>query len=164
MTILSHFFTFCALSFDYQATQRPHICPQVNFRKSQRGFRHNLSHWLTFGSDITAQSISAGNEPRSLIAQNDEILKSALKSAETPQMGLISISNDKNVNWSKFERNPCENRRFQFFVAGTPDSRRTFFVFALTPLRMVGFSISQLILVEGFPNDQNQLRKRKLDH
>ena len=164
MTILSHFFTFCALSFDYQATQRPHICPQVNFRKSQRGFRHNLSHWLTFGSDITAQSISAGNEPRSLIAQNDEILKSALKSAETPQMGLISISNDKNVNWSKFERNPCENRRFQFFVAGTPDSRRTFFVFALRPLRMVGFSISQLILVEGFPNNQNQLRKRKLDH
>ena len=79
-------------------------------------------------------------------------------------MALISISNDKNVNWSKFERNPCENRRFQFFVAGTPDSRRTFFVFALTPLRVVGFSIFQLILVEGFPNYQNQLRKRKLDH
>ena len=164
MTILSHFFTFCALSFDYQATQRPHICPQVNFRKSQRGFRHNLSHWLTFGSDITAQSISAGNEPRSLIAQNDEILKSALKSAETPQMALISISNDKNVNLSKFERNPCENRRFQFFVAGTPDSRKTFFKMAPIPLRMNRFSIFQQIPVDNVPNFQNLQKNRKSDH
>ena len=157
LTILSQFLTLCALSFDYQVTQRPHICPQVNFRKFQRGFRHNLSHWLTFGSNRTAQSISAENEPPGPI-KKDEILKSAIKSAETPKMALISISHDKNVNWSKFERNPCQNRQFQFFVAGTPDSRRTFFVFALTPLKVVGFSIFQLILVENVPNNPNQLR------
>ena len=79
-------------------------------------------------------------------------------------MALISISNDKNANWSEFERNPCENRRFQIFIAGTPDWRRTFFVFALTPLRVVGFSIFQLILVERFPNSKNQLKNRKSDH
>ena len=47
---------FCAFSFHNQATQRPDICPQVNFMKSLRGFRRYLSHWLTFGSDITAPS------------------------------------------------------------------------------------------------------------
>ena len=56
LIILSHFYTFCALSFHNQATQRPVKCPQVNFRKSPRGFRHYLGHWLIFGSDITAPS------------------------------------------------------------------------------------------------------------
>ena len=40
--------------WSYQATKTPHIWPQVNFRKSLRGFRHYLDHWLTFGSDILA--------------------------------------------------------------------------------------------------------------
>ena len=39
-----------------QATKRPHIWPQVNFRKSTRGFRHYLDHWWTFGSNIIAQN------------------------------------------------------------------------------------------------------------
>ena len=67
-------------------------------------------------------------------------------------MDVISISNDENVNWTKFEPNPLENSRFQFFSAGTPDSRRTFFVLALTPLKVVQFSIFQLILVDLVPN------------
>ena len=117
------------------------ICPQVNFRKSPRGFRRYLSHWLTFGSDITAPStipIFHWNQAKSA---NTDFFLSQLKSPETPKMGLISISNDKNANWTKFEWNPLENSRFQFFSAGTPDSQRTFFVLALTPLRMVQFSI-----------------------
>ena len=117
------------------------ICPQVNFRKSPRGFRRYLSHWLTFGSDITAPStipIFHWNQAKSA---NTDFFLSQLKSPETPKMGLISISNDKNANWTKFEWNPLENSRFQFLSAGTPDSQRTFFVLALTPLRMVQFSI-----------------------
>ena len=70
------------------------------------------------------------------IAENLEISLSALKSAETPKMGLISISNVKKVKWTKFEHNNLENKRFQFFISGTPDSRRTFFVLALKPPRM----------------------------
>ena len=35
---------------------------------------------------------------------------------------------------------------------------------AITFFVVIQFSISQLILVEGFPNNQNQLRKRKLNH
>ena len=54
LLILSHFLTFCALSFDSQATHRPHTCPQVNFRKSLRGFRRYLTHRNMLGSDITA--------------------------------------------------------------------------------------------------------------
>ena len=113
--ILSHFYTFCALSFHNQATQRPVKCPQVNFRKSPRGFKHYLSHRLTFGSDITAQStipIFHWNQAKSA---NTDFFLSQLKSPETPKMGLISISNDKNANWTKFEWNPLENSRFQFF-------------------------------------------------
>ena len=52
-------------------------------------------------------------------------------------MVLISISNDKNANWTKFEQNPFKIKRFQFFVAETPDSRRTFFKIALRPFRVV---------------------------
>ena len=44
------------------------------------------------------------------IAENLEIPLSALKSAETPKIGLISISNVKKVKWTKFEQNPLENK------------------------------------------------------
>ena len=100
--ILSHFYTFCALSFHNQATQRPVICPQVNFRKSPRGFRRYLSHRLTFGSDITAPStipIFHWNQAKS---ENTDFFLSQPKSPETSKMVLISISNDKNANWTKF--------------------------------------------------------------
>ena len=40
------------------------------------------------------------------------------------------------MKWTKFEQNPLENKWFQFFISGTPDSRRTFFVLALTPPRV----------------------------
>ena len=53
---LSHFLSFWALWFAYQATQTSGIWPKVNFRKSQRGFRCYLNHWLTIRSDITATS------------------------------------------------------------------------------------------------------------
>ena len=137
LIILSHFYTFCALSFHNQATQRPVICPQVNFRKSPRGFRRYLSHRLTFGSDITAPStipIFHWNQAKSA---NTDFFLSQLKSPKTSKMVLISISNDKNANWTKFERNPFKIKRFQFFVAETPDSRRTSFKIALRPLRVV---------------------------
>ena len=151
MLILSHFYAFCALSFDSQATQRPHICPQVNFRKSLRGFRRYLTHWNMLGSDITAPRPIPNPAP----AENSDFLLSHLKSAETPKMGLISISNDIFVNWTKFERNRVKNKRFQFFVAGTPDSRKTFFKIAPISLRMNRFSIFQQILVDNVPNFQN---------
>ena len=102
------------------------ICPQVNFRKSPRGFRRYLSHWLTFGSDITAPStipIFHWNQAKSA---NTDFFLSQLKSPETPKMGLISISNDKNANWTKFEWNPLENRSFEIFHLWDPDSWRTF--------------------------------------
>ena len=156
--------TFCALFFHSQATQRPFRCPQVDFTKSPRGFMRYLSHCFTFGSDITAPSTIQKFPYICGTRTNGEILLSQLKSTQTPKMDVISISNDKNVNWTKFEPNPLENSRFQFFIAGTPDSRHTFFVFALTPLKVVGFSIFQLILVENVPNNPNQLRNRKLDH
>ena len=133
LTVLSHFLTLCALSFDSQATQRPHICPKVNFKKSLRGFRRYLTHWNMLGSDITDLNFHWNQAP----AENSDFLLSHLKSAETPKMGLISISNDIFVNWTKFERNRVKNKRFQFFVAGTPDSRKTFFKIALISLRVV---------------------------
>ena len=43
-------------------------------------------------------------------AENLEIPLSALKSAETPKIGLTSISNVKKVKWTKFEQNPLENK------------------------------------------------------
>ena len=134
---ISHFYTFCALSFQYQATHRPNIWPQLDFTKSPRGFRCYLNHWLTFGSDITAPStipIFHWNQAKS---ENTDFFLSQPKSPETPKMVLISISNDKNANWTKFEWNPLENSRFQFCSAGTPDSQRTFFVLAVTPLRVI---------------------------
>ena len=152
---MSHFYTFCALSFHNQATQRPVICPQVNFRKSPRGFRRYLSHRLTFGSDITAPStipIFHWNQAKS---ENTDFFLSQPKSPETPKMGLISISNDKNANWTKFERNPFKIKRFQFFVAETPDSRRTFFKIALRPLRVVQSSLFFHPGVRLVPNFQN---------
>ena len=50
-------------------------------------------------------------------------------------MGLISISNDKKVVWTKFEQIPLENKSFEIFIPETPDSRPTFGKFALTALR-----------------------------
>ena len=70
------------------------------------------------------------------IAENLKIPLSVLKSAKTAKMGLISISDVKKVKWTMFERNPMENKWFQFFISGTPDSRRIFFVLALTPPRV----------------------------
>ena len=134
LVILSHFYTFCALSFHNQATQRPVICPQVNFRKSPRGFRRYLSHWLTFGSDITAQStipIFHWNQAKS---ENTDFFLSQPKSPETPKMDLISISNDKNANWTKFEWNPLENSRFQFFSTLGPLIRGAPFLLWLSRL------------------------------
>ena len=164
MLISSHFLTFCALSFHYQAPQKPVRCPQVDFTKSPRGFMPYLSHCFTFGSDITAPSTIQKFPYICGTRTNGEILLSQLKSTQTPKMDVISISNDKNVNWTKFEPNPLENSRFQIFIAGTPDSRNTFFVFALTALRMVRFSIFQPILVEMVPIYQNRLRNPRLDH
>ena len=83
------------------------------------------------------------------------MLLSALKSAETPKMGLISISNDKNANWTKFERNPFKIKRFQFFVPETPDSRRTSFKIALRPLKVVQSSLFLHPGVRLVPNFQN---------
>ena len=70
------------------------------------------------------------------IAENLKIPLSVLKSAETVKMGLISISDVKKVKWTMFEQNPMENKWFQFFISGTPDSWRIFFVLALTPPRV----------------------------
>ena len=134
LVILSHFYTFCALSFHNQATQRPVICPQVNFRKSPRGFKHYLSHRLTFGSDITAPStipIFHWNQAKS---ENTDFFLSQPKSPETPKMVLISISNDKNANWTKFEWNPLENSRFQFFSTLGPLIRGAPFLLWLSRL------------------------------
>ena len=50
-------------------------------------------------------------------------------------MGLISISNDKKVVWTKFEQIPLENKSFEIFIPETPDSRPTFGKFALTAFR-----------------------------
>ena len=50
-------------------------------------------------------------------------------------MGLISISNDKKVVWTKFEQISLENKSFEIFIPETPDSRPTFGKFALTALR-----------------------------
>ena len=50
------------------------------------------------------------------IAENLEIPLSALKLTETSKMGQILISNVKKVSWTKFEQNPLENKRFQFFI------------------------------------------------
>ena len=44
------------------------------------------------------------------IAENLKIPLSALKSAETAKIGVISISNVKIVKWTKFEQNPLENQ------------------------------------------------------
>ena len=74
-------------------------------------------------------------------SENTDFFLSQLKSPETPKMGLISISNDKNANWTKFERNLFKIKRFKFFVAETPDSRRTFFKIALRPLKLVQSSL-----------------------
>ena len=126
MLISSHFLTFCALSFHYQAPQKPVGCPQVDFTKSPRGFMPYLSHCFTFGSDITAPSTIQKFPYICGTRTNGEILLSQLKSTQTPKMDVISISNDKNVNWTKFEPNPLENSRFQIFIAGTPDSRNMF--------------------------------------
>jgi len=41
-------------------------------------------------------------------------------------MGPITFSNDNFVNWTKFEQNPIKIKRFEIFIAGTPDSQRTF--------------------------------------
>ena len=35
------------------------------------------------------------------------------------------------MKWNMFERNPWENKQFQFFISGTPDSRCTFCDLAL---------------------------------
>ena len=50
------------------------------------------------------------------IAENLEILISALKSAQTQKMDVISISNHEKANWTKFEQNPLKNKRFQFWL------------------------------------------------
>ena len=50
-------------------------------------------------------------------------------------MGLISISNDKKVVWTKFEQIPLENKSFEIFIPETPDSWPTFGKFALTAFR-----------------------------
>lgn len=50
-------------------------------------------------------------------------------------MGVISISNDKKVVWTKFEQIPLENKSFEIFIPETPDSRPTFGKFALTAFR-----------------------------
>jgi hypothetical protein len=67
-------------------------------------------------------------------------------------MGLITFSSDIFVNWTKFGQNRVEIKRFQFFIAGTPDSRKTFFKIAPIPLRMNRFSIFQQIPVDNVPN------------
>ena len=70
-------------------------------------------------------------------AKNLKIPLSALKLTETSKMGQTSISNVKKVSWTKFERNPLENKRFPFFISWTPDSQhKTFFVLALMPPRV----------------------------
>ena len=69
-------------------------------------------------------------------SENTDFFLSQLKSPETPKMGLISISNDKNANLTKFERNPLENKRYEIFISGTPNSRRTFGNITLTPPRV----------------------------
>ena len=58
-----------------------------------------------------------------------------MKTAKTPKMGLISISNHKKVTWTKFEQNPLENKSFEIFISETPDSQRTFGKIALTASR-----------------------------
>ena len=50
-------------------------------------------------------------------------------------MGVISISNDKKVVWTKFEQIPLENKSFEIFIPETLDSRPTFGKFALTAFR-----------------------------
>ena len=60
-------------------------------------------------------------------AENVEILISSLKSAKTPDKSMISISNVKKVNWTKFEQNTLENKQFEISgISGTPDSQSTF--------------------------------------
>ena len=73
-------------------------------------------------------------------------------------MGLITYSSDIFVNWTKFEPNRIKNKRFEIFIAGTPDSRKTFFEIALTPLKVNRFSIFPQIPVDNVPNFQNQLK------
>ena len=96
-------------------------------------------------------------------SENTEILLSVLKSAETPKMDVISISNDKNANWTKFEQNPLKIKRFQFFVAETPDSRRTFFKIALRPLRVVQSSLFLHPGVRLVPNFSESIKKLKIE-
>ena len=50
-------------------------------------------------------------------------------------MGLISISNDKKVVWTKFEQIPLENKSFEIFIPETPDSGPTFGKFPLKAFR-----------------------------
>ena len=140
--------TFCALSFDSQATQRPVRCPQVNFRKSLRGFRRYLTHWNMLGSDITAPRPIPNQAP----AENTPTPINALKFHQSPKMGLITFSSDIFVNWTKFEPNRIKNKRFEIFIAGTPDSRKTFFKIALISLRVVRSWIFQQIPVDNVPN------------
>ena len=94
-----------------------------------------LSHWLTFRSDITVQSTIKIFSHTELKLKNGEILINPLKVAKTPKMGLISISNDKKVVWTKFEQIPFENKSFEIFIPETPDLRPTFGKFALTAFR-----------------------------
>ena len=79
-------------------------------------------------------------------------------------MGQITFSNDIFVNWTKFERNRVKIKGFQFFVAGTPDSRKTFFKIALISLRVVRSWIFQQIPVENVPNFQNLQKNWKSIH
>ena len=91
--------------------------------------------FMTFGSNITAQSTIMIFPHTELQLKNGEILINPLKVAKTPKMGLISISNDKKVVWTKFEQIPLENKSFEIFIPETPDSRPTFGKFALTAFR-----------------------------
>ena len=121
--------------WSYQATQWPQKWPLVNFMKSLWGFRHYLDDWLTFGRDNSSK-YNCNFPLYRAIAKNFEIPLSAMKSAKTPKMSLISILNVKIVKCTKFEQYSLENKWFQFFISGTPDSWQTFCVFALIPSRV----------------------------
>ena len=75
--------------------------------------------FMTFGSNITAQSMIMIFPRIELQLRNYEILINLLKTAKTPKMGLISISNHKKVTWTKFERNPLEKKSFKIFISET---------------------------------------------
>ena len=79
-------------------------------------------------------------------------------------MGLITYSSDIFVNWTKFEQNRIKNKEFEIFIAGTPDSRKTFFKIALISLRVVRSWIFQQIPVENVPNFQNLQKNWKSIH